>query len=632
MDKRSVLAIVATFLVLILWQVLYLAPKQREMTRRRMVQLRERAIADSLAALEAPREESPEEKTGSEQPPVEVTAPVEAGEAPAMPEHEPDIVEIRVSTDKMAVVLSSRGGDVTSVRLLEFDGIGAEPVELIPRGIGGGFALALERGGTWQSLSDRAFETVIRGETVTDDRELYVGAGDDEVSIVFKRVSPEGSRIEKRYTFGGDGYEIMLSVAIAREGELQETEGFAVAWDCGMAVTEENAKGDRREFAALGKLGEEFYKESLGKFNKVDEKGHEGMVVWAGARTKYFLSAIIPERQRSGAVVMRGNSTNGFIGYTISYPFRGDPRLVEETFTCYVGPLDMETLKGYGVGLEKTIELGRLRFLSVIVLNFMTFLKRFIPNYGLIIIILSVLTKVLFYRLTHKSFKSMKDMQRLQPKIKELQEKHRDNKQKMNEEMMKLYKEAGVNPLGGCLPLLLQMPVFIALFNVLRNTIELRNAPFFLWIDDLSSPDTLFRFGFSLPFIGDEFHLLPILMGVAMVLQSKMGASPTGEATPATQTRMMSTMMPIIFTIFFYGMPSGLVLYWFVNNILTIIQQYYVHKQVDDEEVGSVKENEAGGKGGKEKDAGAAVKTTRSRRGGGAPARKNKSKRQSYQR
>jgi YidC/Oxa1 family membrane protein insertase len=629
MDKRSVLAIVATFLVLILWQVFYIAPKQRETTRKRMIQLRERAVADSLAALDAEDEETPVEEAEPDRPPVEVIEPAEAGEAPGAPELEPDVVEIRVSTGKMVVVLSSRGGDVTSVKLLEFEGLGAEPVELVPEG-GGGFALALKAEGEWRSLSDKAFETVIRGEKVTENRELYVGDVDEDVSVVFRRVSQGGARMEKRYTFGWDRYEIGLSVAIAREGELQETGAFAVSWDCGMAVTEENIKGDRREFAALGKLGEEFYKESLGKFNKVEEKGHEGMVVWAGARTKYFLSAVIPERQRSGTIVMRGNSTSGFIGYTISYPFRGDPRLTEESFTCYVGPLDMETLKGYGVGLEKTIELGKLRFLSVIVLNFMTFLKRFIPNYGLIIIILSVLTKVLFYRLTHKSFKSMKDMQRLQPKIKELQEKHKDNKQKMNEEMMKLYKEAGVNPLGGCLPLLLQMPVFIALFNVLRNTIELRNAPFFLWIDDLSSPDTLFRFGFSLPFIGNEFHLLPILMGAAMVLQSKMGASPTGEATPAAQTKMMSTMMPIIFTVLFYGMPSGLVLYWFVNNILTIVQQYYVHKQVDDEEVGSIHENDVGKKDGKEKDAGSAGRAMKSKRGGGAHARKSKSKRRSY--
>jgi YidC/Oxa1 family membrane protein insertase len=175
-------------------------------------------------------------------------------------------------------------------------------------------------------------------------------------------------------------------------------------------------------------------------------------------------------------------------------------------------------------------------------------------------------------------------MQRLQPKIKELQGRFKDDKEKLNKEMMKLYKEAGVNPLGGCLPLLLQMPVFIALYNVLRNTIELRGAPFALWINDLSSPDVLFSFGATIPFIGSEFHLLPILMGGAMVLQTKLGGSPTGEGAPAAQTKMMSTMMPIMFTVIFYGMPSGLVLYWLVNNILSIVQQYYVHKEIEREE------------------------------------------------
>lgn len=636
MDKRSLLAVIATFLVLILWQVFYVAPKQKETSRRRVLQLREKLAADSIAALEMQeREEEPEK--GPE------PLPVDEGEPPVVAERtfgtdgeEPDEIRVTVSTEKMEVVLNSRGGEVESVKLLEFEGIGGGPVELIPQGGGGGLSLILQDGDRRESLSTLGFETVIHGEPVTQNREVRVGGGED-ISIVFRRAGPGGSIVEKRFTFGRNAHEITLAVMIQREGELQKSESYAIQWDCGMAVTESDVKGDRRQFASMGKLGEEFYKESLGKFGKVDEKGHEGMVVWAGARTKYFLSAIIPERPRSGALALRGNSESGFIGYAIRYPFRGDPRLVEESFTCYFGPLDMETLKAYGVGLEKAIDLGKLRFLSVIVLNFMTFLRRFIPNYGLIIILLSVLTKVLFYRLTHKSFKSMKDMQRLQPKIKELQEKYKDDKTKLNEKMMQLYKEAGVNPLGGCLPLLLQMPVFIALFNVLRNTIEIRNAPFFLWINDLSSPDTLFRFGVSLPFIGNEFHLLPILMGGAMVLQAKMGASPTGEAAPPAQTKMMSTAMPIIFTVFFYGMPSGLVLYWFVNNILTIVQQYYVHKEVENEEVVAIQ----GGSDGANNDKGSGAKEVREveaksvrkakkPKSGGGKTRGGKSKRQSY--
>jgi YidC/Oxa1 family membrane protein insertase len=223
------------------------------------------------------------------------------------------------------------------------------------------------------------------------------------------------------------------------------------------------------------------------------------------------------------------------------------------------------------VGLEKTIDLGRLRFMSVGILWLMVWMERFIPNYGVVIIILSLLTKLLFYRLTHKSFKAMKDMQRIQPRLKEIQEKHKGDRDRQNKEVMKLYKEAGVNPLGGCLPLLLQMPVFFALYSV-------------SWINDLSMPDTLFRWKQAIPMIGSEFHLLPILMGGAMLYQSKMGGSPTGEAVPAAQTKMMTYLMPIIMTVFFYTMPSGLVLYWLVNNVATIVQQYFVQKELDAEE------------------------------------------------
>jgi YidC/Oxa1 family membrane protein insertase len=267
--------------------------------------------------------------------------------------------------------------------------------------------------------------------------------------------------------------------------------------------------------------------------------------------------------------------------------------MVRDSYVLYLGPLDIKALEEYGVGLEKTIDLGRLRFFSKFILRLLIWMKGFIPNYGLVIIILSILTKVLFYRLTHKSFKSMKDMQRLQPRLKELQEKYKDDRNRLNQETMKLYKEAGVNPLGGCLPLLFQMPVFIALFSVLRNTIELRHAPFMLWINDLSSPDVLFDFGVNLPILGSEFHLMPLLMGAAMFLQSKMsGGSPTGEAATGTasQQKMMQTMMPIVFTFIFYNMPSGLVLYWFINNIFSIIQQYWVHRQIEAEDAVTAQE------------------------------------------
>ncbi|MBN1163359.1 MAG: membrane protein insertase YidC [Candidatus Krumholzibacteriota bacterium] len=587
MDKRSLTAVLITFVILIVWQFLYVMPRQKAAYQRRMEIRREQALDDSLSAREkedAPPAEEIRTEAEGEEATFAQTAPAPGRTAGfwAGPQ-EGEERELIITTDKMIVTLSNRGGEITGIKLPEFKRKNGEPVEIIPAGARGGISISLDMEGREEKLAGHVFEATVDGRGWEDREEIVLGETKDKTEVIFRRKGPGGESLEKRFEFSRDGYEVGVTVSLEREGELHQARGYAVSWDCGMAVNEKDISGDKRQFAALGKVGEEFYKESARSFGKTDLKEQEGMVLWAGARTKYFISAMVVAEHRSSVLGLRGDKETGQVGYSISYPFRGDPRRVEDKFLCYFGPLDMVGLKEYGVGLEKAIDLGRLRFFSVFVLRMMVWMKRFIPNYGVIIIILSIMTKVIFYRLTHKSFRSMKDMQRLQPKLKELQEKYKNNKEKLNKETMKMYKEAGVNPLGGCLPLLLQMPVFIALFNVLRNTIELRDAPFVLWINDLSSPDVLFNFGTKLPLLGSECHILPLLMGGAMFLQSKMGGSPTGEGVGAAQTKMMSTMMPIVFTFIFYGMPSGLVLYWIVNNILSIIQQYYAHQQIEKE-------------------------------------------------
>ncbi len=592
--------------------------------------MRERALEIAqVDTVEAPVADAEIADTTSHEDSTVETA-IEDAHAPVLFREDGEGIEVVVATDRMRVLLSSAGGEIRSVKLLDYSRNEEESVELVPEGAKGGMALSVERGGEWRDLSDVVFDVSVDGLPAGNGRQVTV-TGQEQVEVAFEVEGAGGGRIEKRYTFTGDGYEVGMNVKMRRDGELQGTGAYSVAWKCGMGLNEVDEKAEKRLLAALGKVGEELYKESVGKFGDSREKSFEGgMVIWACARSRYFLSAIIPEVNRPGSVKLIGSKQESLIGYSIGYPFRGDPRLVEDSFSCYLGPLDIHRLKGYGNGLEKAIELGWLRFFSIWILRLMKMMKSFIPNYGLIIIILSVLTKVLFYRLTHKSFKSMKDMQRIQPKMKELQEKYKNDRERLNKETMKLYKEAGVNPLGGCLPLLFQMPVFIALFGVLRNTIELRHAPFMLWINDLSSPDVLFGFGVKLPFLGSNFHLLPVLMGGAMVLQSKLGGSPTGQTGPAAQTKMMSTMMPIVFTVIFYSMPSGLVLYWLVNNVLTIIQQYYAHKQIEAEE----REGEGGGADPMERDKnrsvddGADIKADkvrgRSRKKGKAQSKKSK--------
>jgi YidC/Oxa1 family membrane protein insertase len=589
MDKRSLTAIGLTFVILIGWQVFYAAPQQKKLAATRVAEVRAKERADSLNALE--RGVAEEETLAVSGLPDTLGAAPGAAAAGMGAFLVPrgattGAARITVVTDKMKVVLSSVGGEVESVAFDSFKRKDGSPVELVPAEADGGLALALLLNGEWKKLSGLGFEAFVDGAPVADSARVVLGEGRETAEILFKRLGPGGEYVEKRLTFSRGGYSVGVKVAFRREGEMASSGAYSIGWESGLASSETNVKLEQTKFAALGMVGAEYYQAPLSKFSKETRRAYDGTVIWAGARTKYFLSALIAakENRGSGTLALLGERDKGFVGYAIAYPFRGDPRQVEDSFTWYVGPLDMKSLKAFGVGLEKTIDLGRLRFMSVGILWLMVWMERFIPNYGVVIIILSLLTKLLFYRLTHKSFKAMKDMQRIQPRLKEIQEKHKGDRDRQNKEVMKLYKEAGVNPLGGCLPLLLQMPVFFALYSVLSNTIELRNAPFVSWINDLSMPDTLFRWKQAIPMIGSEFHLLPILMGGAMLYQSKMGGSPTGEAVPAAQTKMMTYLMPIIMTVFFYTMPSGLVLYWLVNNVATIVQQYFVQKELDAEE------------------------------------------------
>jgi YidC/Oxa1 family membrane protein insertase len=585
MDKRSFIAVLVTFGILIAWQMLYVRPKQQEAARARA----EQAWADSIVAAEAVAVEPIERNDTRREAEAEETVRHEREDDAAVGDlfdGDGETVSLVVDTGPMAVRLTNRGGEISSVELAAYERFGGGPVQLVPEGAKGGVALSVEKDGRWIDLSGVRFSTTVNGREAIDGERVVLGEGTDEVEVAFVRESADGGIIEKRFRFMRGSFESLLSVEIGREGTLRETGAYAVSWSCGMALNEKDEKWEKRQLASLGRVGDETYTESARSFGKTGLKEREGVVVWAGVRSKYFLSALLTETQRTGTLGMTGDKELSQVGWSVTYPFSGDPRVVRDEYRLYMGPLDINDLKEYGVGLEKTIDLGRLRFFSKFILGLMIWMQGFIPNYGAVIIILSILTKVLFYRLTHKSFKSMKDMQRLQPKLKEMQEKYKDDKTKLNKATMAMYKEAGVNPLGGCLPLLFQMPVFIALFSVLRNTIELRGAPFVLWMSDLSSPDVLFDFGVKLPFLGSEFHMLPLLMGVAMFVQSKTGGgSPTGgpAAGAAGQQKMMQTMMPIVFTVMFYSMPSGLVLYWLVNNIFSIIQQYIVHRQIESE-------------------------------------------------
>jgi YidC/Oxa1 family membrane protein insertase len=241
--------------------------------------------------------------------------------------------------------------------------------------------------------------------------------------------------------------------------------------------------------------------------------------------------------------------------------------------------MEYDELKAQYEGLEQTLSLGWAfivrPFSEFLVMPMFSFLHSFIPNFGLVIILFSIFIKVILHPLTKTSMKSMQRMQKLQPMITEMREKYKEDQQKQNMEMMKLYKEYGVNPAGGCLPMLLQFPILFALFSIFRSTIDLRQQPFFGWIDDLAGPDILFRLPFELPLLGMNFVSgLALLMAITMFIQQKMTVKDPRQ-------KAMIYIFPVMFWLLFNSFPSGLNLYYFMFNILSIGQQWYINKKYE---------------------------------------------------
>jgi YidC/Oxa1 family membrane protein insertase len=235
-------------------------------------------------------------------------------------------------------------------------------------------------------------------------------------------------------------------------------------------------------------------------------------------------------------------------------------QVIKVPYQIYLGPKEIDRLKGLGAGAENLVDFGWFTVVAKPLLWFLKLTNNITGNFGIDIIILSILIKIIFIPLTQISMKSMKEMQKVQPEMNRLKEQYKNDKARLQQEIMLLYKRRKINPMSGCLPMVIQIPVFIALYNALQYTIEMRHAPFFLWIRDLAAKDPI--------------YVTPLIMGLTMVLQQKM----TPTAADPTQAKMM-LLMPVMFTFLFLNFPSGLVLYWLVNNVLSIAHQYYMNKK-----------------------------------------------------
>jgi YidC/Oxa1 family membrane protein insertase len=476
--------------------------------------------------------------------------------------------QVVVVTPLYTARFSSAGGVIESFRLHDYLSDGDTAVELVPEAemLPLAVVLHMDDGGRLD-LSESVW-------SVAPDS-LAVGEG-SEGRLRFELETEGGLSVTKTCTFRGDTYMFGVDIRVSGTGSSL-VKRLETGWGSGLRVTESHrAKDDLSNFASLTLTGEGLEKSNRGDVKDGKEVSLSGDIRWAAVKTKYFLAAMIPiDAQGTRSYAFKAGEDG--IGLMMETEREGAGT---QGFLFYAGPLDYENLKRLGYGLDRAVDFGWswIRPLSRLVFRFMLVVHDGIPNYGVVIILLSALTKLLFWPLTQKSFKSMREMQKLQPAMADLKEKYKNDPQKLNKAMMELYRERGVNPLGGCFPMLLQMPVFIALFNVLRTTIELRQAPFMLWMDDLSSPDVIATMPFSLPFIGNDLSLLPILMGVAMFVQQKMQSTDPKQAA-------LTYMMPIFFTFLFFRFPSGLVLYWLVNNLLTIGHQYLISRAERSQEV-----------------------------------------------
>jgi len=446
-------------------------------------------------------------------------------------------------------VISTLGGVITSWKLKNYRGKGGEAVELIPsnRESGPDIILTTERG----PRSTRALR-------FTADRDaVKIGPGQLTRSLTLTADTPGGLTITKVFVMNRDDYAVDLQVKIQGGENMALGSKYYLRWGGGINVTEKDWDQDLYAFRGFASLNDAVIDEDLGSGLEEPRPETTGETHWVGVRSKYFFAAMVPVDRKA-----RGYRMNG---RPVQLPQYDDRQIAVElsmglasplvdNFLLYLGPVHYETLEKYGYGLESAVDLGWaiIQPISKITLISLVWLHQFITNYGLVIIVLSLVVKILLFPLTHKSMKATQGMALLQPKMESLKEKYKNDSTKLNQEMMKLYREAGVNPLGGCLPLLLQMPILIALYTIFSSTIELRDAPFVGWIQDLS--------------LRDQYYVLPILMAGTMLIQSKMTMKDPRQA-------MFVYIMPAVLFFIMMNLPSGLILYWTMINILTIVQQ-----------------------------------------------------------
>ena len=503
---------------------------------------------------------------------------------------------ITIENEHVLIEFSSRGGNIKKYFLKDFKNwysakekgdtsIYKTRVQLINYSLGGAYDLV------FVTEDGKKINTANLDFKFNLDKPYYKISEADSLSIFFTLTANNGGQIKKEYTIYGNKYNFNSDIEIIKMDRIISGYAYDLVWSNGINFVEENTADEANYANASVYYGGE-------QVVVNDSSSKKGRVDWIAVRNKYFAAIIAPEDPsmvdgyyiKGKRITYNTGGIREFYNIQLNLPFKG-AGIEKHSFIVYIGPVDYDILKTYNKNLEAIVDFGSffgLKFVvrpiaEYVLLPLFTFLHSIIPNYGIVIIVFSLIIKFVLYPLTKQSMQSMKKVQLLQPKMAEIKEKFKDDPQKMNKEVMKLYSTYGVNPAGGCFPLLLQMPIFIALWGLFQVAIELRQQPFMLWITDLSRPDIIYKLPQKFIVI-DHISGLALLMGITTFVQQKMSVK-----DPKQQALIY--MMPIMLTILFMNFPSGLNLYYFMFNVFSIAQQYYINHKHDGMVLEPVKKN-----------------------------------------
>jgi len=554
-QKRLILAIVLSVVVLVGYQFFFVKPPDPSQVQQ---------PAQSGTQPQGQPQDAPN-VTDYKAAPVAQAQPV----APVKKEYR----TITVSTPLYDIAISEYGAAVKSMELKEFKETNKKdsPLkQLVSKSLPMGTLLFDLEGQSIPGLKQAVYTAK------TDVTHTTLNTGEKTIEFVY--VADQGMVVKKIYTFDADSYTLDCNIVFQN--------GSTMPLNDAMVITTPGLYNDevkkRSRFAFEGPIGliEDTY-EAIKPGDIEDKSTYHGKIDWAGFTQRYFMTVVMPKKAEADThkdAKIKLDWTDDIVSASyVQKMDRLDPgKQSNHAFTIYMGPKSHKVLSQFDTSLKDAINFGFFNVIAKPLLIVMNTIHGVMPNYGVAIILLTVLIKLVFWPLGTKSYKSMNEMKKVQPLMMELREKYKDDKQRMNQEIMGLYKTYKVNPASGCLPLLVQMPIFFALYRMLYQAIELRHAPFVGWISDLSAPDRLFNFDFAIPMMQAPhgIPMLTLLMGASFLLQQKM----TPTAGDPMQSKMMM-LMPIFMTVLFINFPAGLVLYMFVNNIISMGQQYYIQKK-----------------------------------------------------